>query len=461
MAIRTTSVAVSAAIALLTSGCARTIATTPPAVAAAAQPAVPVDASQALLEKAAAAGATDLTTQSAEDGGIIVDGKIQGNQFALAFPAGWRGGEAMVYAHGYSAPGIPVAVVNDPLVKNAPGAGIMKLAFGEGLAVGHSAYAKEGLSVESGTINTKRLRDLLVKLGASRVYVVGDSMGGSIVVTLLEDYPGAFAGGLARCGVVSSWETLFGQLYDMRASYNFLTRGTPYALPGAQNVTRSALPAIPASQDVSPQQAVMARTIEVATPVLNLFMAARKNPSGREAQIIRQVAAIGGFAPDPAAVATPLVTAALGADDIAATTGGVPYDNMGKVYESDTMTPEEARALNAGIQRSKADPAALAYVKKWHQTTGLISDPLVTIHNAIDALVPYSQEIGLKKAVDAAGRSQYLAAYTVPPMRAPLPVPGFEGYTHCGFTPDQLKASWDALHDWVRTGRRPAADAVK
>lgn len=430
-------------------------------VGAQVPPSSTVSATQTVLvAKARANGATDLLTRPAPAGGVTLVGKLGGNQFALAFPAGWTG-DGLVYAHGYSTPGTPVAVSDDPTAPGT-GGGMMRFAYDDGVAVGHSAYDKDGLGVETGTRNTKRLRDFLVKMGAKRVYATGDSMGGGIVVTLLETYPGAFAGGLARCGVVSSWQTLLDQLYDMRAAYNFLTQGTPYALPGEQDIRRSALSTTP-----TPGVAMDAKTYvwtqltKTATPVLALFAAAKSNPEGREARILRQVAAIGGFEVDPGAIAFPLVTVSLGADDMAATAGGVPYGNIGKVYASDTMTHAEAAALNRGIQRVAASPTAVAYLTRWHEANGRIADPLVTMHNSIDSLVPYSQETIFAQTVRKAGRSGLLAEYPVPPLRAPLPVGGVEAYTHCGFTPEQTKAAWAALHAWVDSGVRPASDAVK
>lgn len=414
----------------------------------------------ALVAKARANGATDLAARPAPAGGVTLVGRLEGDQFAIAVPAGWKG-EGLVYAHGYSTPGTPVAVSEDP-VGASTGGGLMRFAYEDGVAVGHSAYDKDGLGVETGTRNTKRLRDFRVKLGARRVYAAGDSMGGGIVVTLLETYPGAFAGGLARCGVVASWKTLLGQLYDMRAAYNALTASTPYALPGEQDIRRSALTTTP-----PPGSRLDAKTFgwtqltRIATPVLALFEAAKKDPGGREARILRQVAAIGGFDVDPGSIAFPLVTVALGADDMAATAGGVPYGNVGKVYASDTMTPAEAAALNRDIQRVTAAPAAIAYMTRWHEASGRIADPLVTMHNRTDSLVPYAQETLFSSAVSKAGKARLLAAYAVPPLRAPLPVGGVEAYTHCGFTPVQTKAAWTALHNWVDTGRRPAADAVR
>lgn len=428
-------------------------------VTAAQQAAPASEDASTLLARAHAAGATDVTTRAAPGGGVTLGGKLGGAQFAIAIPPRWRG-DGLVYAHGYSTPGTPVTVAEDPVTAN-PG-GVMRVAYDDGVAAGHSAYDKDGLGVETGTTNTKRLRDFMVKLGAKRVYAVGDSMGGGIVVTLLETYPGAFAGGLARCGVVDSWSTLIGQLYDMRAAYNFLTAGTPYAIPGQQDVRRSALPPPPPSNnDAAATAQVWAQISRVAGPVVMLYAAAQQNPAGREAAIVRQVAAIGGFPVDAGALAFPLLTAALGADDIAATAGGQPYGNMSKVYAAPELSAEEAAALNKGIQRFAAIPAAVAYFERWHRATGRISVPLVTMHNQIDSLVPFAQETAFAKAVSRAGRDRLLAAYAVPPKRAPLPVGGIEAYTHCGFSPEQSKAAWEALRGWVETGKRPAPDAVR
>ena len=114
------------------------------------------------------------------------------------------------------------------------------------------------------------------------------------------------------------------------------------------------------------------------------------------------------------------MTAALGADDMAATAGGQPYGNVGKVYASPTLTPAEAAALNRNIQRVTASPKALAYLTRWHEATGRISAPLVTMHNTIDSLVPYAQEMELKATVAKAGKTARLTEYPVPPLRAQI-----------------------------------------
>ncbi|MFC0205353.1 alpha/beta hydrolase family protein [Novosphingobium soli] len=416
------------------------------------------DWQDALVARAKALGVTDVTTRPAPNGGFILDGKIAGDAFALGIPSGWQGG-ALLYAHGYSTPGTPVAVSDDPVAKG-PGTGLLGEAYSQGFAVGHSAYAKAGLGVETGVTNTKRLRDLVEKLGGKRIYVMGDSMGGGIVVTLLEMYPRAFAGGLARCGVVDSWQDLLGRLIDMRLAYNVLTKDTPYALPGEQDVRKNAIaPEPPAgTPDAAAQAYVWGQIGKVGAPPLALWAAAQKNPDGQEAKIVRAVTAIGGFDNDAAALAFPLVTATLGAEDMAATAGGWVYGNVGKIYAAPGLTPEENAALNRDIQRVEAAPAALAYLQRWHTATGRIATPLVTIHNRIDSLVPFAQEDTLKAAVAKAGRGRYLVQYGVPPTRAPLPIGGIEGYTHCGFDKGQTLAAWTALRGWVETGAKPSPE---
>ena len=418
----------------------------------------PGSSQQILTAQATRLGATDVTVTARADGGVTINGRLDGNQFALAFPKEWTG-DGLLYAHGYSPPGTPVAVSADPGDK-ALGTGALGEADGQGFAVGHSADAKDGLGAEAGTKAIARLRDMLAEMGGKRIYVMGDSMGGGIVVTLLEMYPKAFAGGFARCGVVASWEDMLGRIVDMRLAYNALTKDTPYALPGNQDVRHDALSSRPpaGTPDAIAQVHVLGEIAKVGMPPLALWTAAQKDPKGREARIARAVTEIGGFEYDAASLAYPLVIAALGADDMAMTAGGWIHGNVGKVYAASSLSAEENGALNHDIQRVEAAPQAIAFLRIWHTASGRIAVPLVTLHNRIDSLVPYAQEAQLAAVVAKAGRSANLAQFTVPPTRAPLPIGGIEGYSHCGFDKGQTVAAWNALRQWVEQGRKPDAE---
>ncbi|MFT3754542.1 MAG: hypothetical protein QM769_01115 [Pseudoxanthomonas sp.] len=454
------------AVAMAGAGCAtRPVATTPatptPAVAPATEASPALSAEQtALARQARELGATDVDARPGPDGGLLLGGKLEGQQFAVAIPAHWNR-DALLYAHGYSTPGTAIAVLADPTAKGTGATGILRAAYDDGLAAGHSAYAKSGMGVETATVNTLRLRDFLVHLGAGKVFISGSSMGGNIVLSLLEQHPQAFAGGFAMCGVTEGWEPMFTQLFDMRVAWNQLTRDTAYALPGEHDVLRNALPTEPPAGDATdPEKFRWAQITCIATPVLALFKAAHDNPQGPEARIARQISAIGGFEAEPASIAYPLVTVALAPDDLRQTMHGQLYGNRGKTYRVPEMSAAELARFNREVQRFDADPAAIAYARRWHRPTGDFKVPLVTLHNRIDSLVPYAQSEGLGRIVQQAGNQARLVQYTVPGLKAPLPVGGVEGYTHCGFTPEQAITAWKALHDWVQTGTRPAADLV-
>ncbi|MBX3595829.1 alpha/beta hydrolase [Sphingomonas sp.] len=412
-----------------------------------------------LLAGLAAAAATDLVASPAPDGGTIVNGKLEGRAFVIAMPANWTG-ETVLFGQGYATPGSVPTVPSDPIAKD-PGGGTLKHIYGKGLALGIAAFDKSGVATKSGAINTLRLRDVFAKLGAGRQYVVGGSMGGSIVMSLIELYPDKFDGAVSMCGITEGWLPLIGQMADLRAAWNVLTVDTPYALPGELDVRRSGLPVVPPEGDKTPGDAFReAQKLKVLTPVFALFLAAKANPQGKEAQLVRQLAAISGFAPDPAAIGAPLYSAVLGMDDIRATMGGMPVSNRGKDYVVPGMSPAENKAFNAAIQRFDADQAAVAYATKWHQSTGTFKVPLVTVHQTEDALVPYSQTVGLGRVTAKAGNSERLAQYAVPPTRFDLPG-GLTGYSHCGFTPKQNIDAFEAMHSWVTTGVRPGPSVVQ
>lgn len=396
------------------------------------------------VAQSAAAGAQGVTVTPRADGGVLINGRLEGRQFAIAIPKDWNH-QSLVFAHGYSTPDSSVDVSKDPVAQD-PGLGLLSTAYGQGFAVGHSAYDKAGLGVEAGAKATLRLQQFLVALGAKRSYVGGGSMGGAIVVTLIEQHPDTFAGGLSACGVTNSFGEVVGGVIDMRALYNYFTRGTPYALPGEQDIGRSALPTRPPAGTTTPLAAFqMQQTLRLASPIMKLFADAQREPEGPAGVIVRKVASTSGFAPEPGSFLLPIVTAAMAMDDIRATAGGAIYSNRGKHYEGGALTVAETAALNKDIQRTDSDPAGLRYIREWHTASGTFRTPLVAIHNQIDSLVPYSQVLELEAKVAAHGDPRRMVLITTPPMRIPIPGTGVSGYAHCGFEPKQLADAWATL----------------
>lgn len=409
-----------------------------------------------LASKFAALGAENVESNGRPDKGMTIGGTLDGRQFALAIPPRWNG-KAVLFAHGYSVPGSPVHVSDDPVSKD-PSGGLMAIAYDQNYAVGHSAYDKAGIAVESGAKATLALSALLRRLSVKRVYVAGGSMGGNIVMALIEKNPHAFDGALSACGVTTGWQEEIGALIDFRAVYMHFTTDTPYALPGDQNLDRSALSASPPSVLAfagTPWRLLQMKRI--AAPVELLFEDAEREPNGQAAGIVRKVASLVPFEPEPASFLLPLMTVTLGQDDLKASFGGNVYGNLGKHYQSGALADEEVQNLNSNVQRIARDPSAASYADRWHRTKGNLEVPLVAIHNRIDSLVPYTQAEGLLRQATEAGNSRRLVLFSASPVKAAIPGTKMRGYTHCGFSPQQIGQAWNTLRSWVENGVRQEA----
>lgn len=414
-------------------------------------------AQQALVARMGQAGATDLVPNGRSDGGMSVAGKLAGRDFGIAVPARWNG-QVVLFANGYSIPGTPPKVPADPIAKE-PSGGFLTAAYRDGFAVGQSAFDKPAMAVKSGVANTLRLRGWFQRLGATRFYLGGASMGGNIVMALIEQNPGAFAGAMAACGVTGDWQTEIGHLVDLRAVYDHFTRGTEYELPGDHDLTRNALsPTPPTGLGFARPAWLLMQMKRMSGPMVKLFTAAKANPNGPEAKLVAKIASAANADPDPATFLFSIMTAMVGMDDMKESFGGVVYGNAGRVYASPLLSTDEAAALNRDVQRTVADPAATAFANRWYRSTGRFSTPLLTIHNPHDGLVFADQGVLLGERAKAAGNEAKLFQLWAPSQQKDLPGSGgLKGWAHCGFTPRQAGVLWRTLHQWVETGTKPAS----
>ena len=403
-----------------------------------------------LVQVARDAGAADINAVSREDGGLQIAGTLDGDQFALVVPKAWNH-QAMLFAHGYTPPGTPVEVPVDPIAKGKDANGTFRVPYSQGFLIGHSAYDKAGMDVSGAVENTHRLAGFVTRLGSTRNYLVGSSMGGNIVIALLDKHPGDFAGAIANCGVVGDWPSQMAWTSGVRAAYNYFTEGTDYALPGDKSIARSAI------SSPSLEMLRMWNMRRLAKPVYALFDAANANPNGPEAGIVRNVSAVADVPPDAASFGLALMLSAMGMDDFNASFGGSIVDNRRTVYQSPHLDAGGNARLNAGIERVAADSAAVARANQWFKTSGKLPVPLLTLYNSTDSLVPSDLNEGmLRQAVASAGNSDRLVQRAVPPMPVPLPFSDLKGLAHCGFTPQQTAAAWNDLRAWVETGTKPA-----
>jgi hypothetical protein len=116
--------------------------------------------------------------------------------------------------------------------------------------------------------------------------------------------------------------------------------------------------------------------------------------------------------------------------DAQARLGGQPYDNTTRVYQGSS----DDAALNAGIARFAADPGARAALARF-ETTGQVSDPIVTLHTSGDPIVPVAHQGLYAAKVEAAGAGALLDEDAV------------GRYGHCTFEQGELLSAFGTLVD--------------
>lgn len=409
---------------------------------------------QHLIDRMTAAGAADIAANGRADGGMSVAGTLAGRDFGIAVPARWNG-QAVLFANGYSIPGSPVSVPADPVAKD-PSGGFLTAAYKQGFAVGQSAFDKPAMAVKSGVANTLRLRGWFERLGTRRFYLGGASMGGNIVMALIEKHPRAFVGAMTACGVTGDWTSEVGSLVDLRAVYNYYARDTDYELPGNHDIAANGVsPTPPTGFGVVRTPWLFWQLKKMSGVMADLFKAARAAPNGPEAKMIARIASVAKADADPASFIFPIMTAMVSMEDMRASFGGVVYGNASKVYDSPLLNPTEKAALNARIQRIASDAPGRAFAAEWYRSTGRFTIPLVTVHNPHDGLVFAEQALLLGQRVAASGNTAHLLQLWAPSMQKDIPGTGLKGWAHCGFTPRQATVMWNTLHDWVESGAKP------
>ena len=328
----------------------------------------------------------------------------------LCVPRAWNG-DLVVYAHGYVAPGEPLAFQHLSL---PDGTSLPDLVQGLGYAFATTSYRANGLVVLEGV---EDLRELIAAFGTAaptpprHTFVTGASEGGLVATLLAERSPELVSGALAACGPIGHFRGQIDYVGDFRVLFDYffpgVLPGSPISIPPA---LRSGWSAIYAPRVV----------------------AALANDPGRAVQLLRTAHA----AVDPHdTVGTSGVATVLGllwynvfaTNDAGAKLGGNPYSNFGRWYSGSN---DDLR-LNIFIRRYAASPAAIAAMRAYETSARLVR-PLFTLHTDNDPIVPFWHEIGYFIKSDAATRGRLLQ---LPVVR----------YGHCAFTGSELLGTFVLL----------------
>jgi pimeloyl-ACP methyl ester carboxylesterase len=347
------------------------------------------------------------------------DGVLQhGALYRICFPANWNG-DLVLYAHGYVAPHQALAIPDDKIGSQPASSIVTEL----GYAYATTSYRANGLVAVDAVDDLVELVDTVenrYRPDPVRTAIVGFSEGSLVATLAVERHPDRFDGALAGCGPIGDFKAQLDHIGDFRVVFDYLF---PDVLPGT---------AVEIPDDLRHRWDVLYLPAIVVALAANLDRA-------RELVAITKASVAGNDLRSIAETTTGLLWYnVFGTTDAQQQLGGQPFDNSDRVY---TDSSNDA-ALNAGVARFHADPAALTALERF-ETSGDLDVPVVTMHTTGDPIVPFGQ------------LSLYTAKVSAVGQRAELTEIPVERFGHCTFEAAEVFGGFSTL--WSRIPDHPAA----
>jgi pimeloyl-ACP methyl ester carboxylesterase len=334
--------------------------------------------------------------------------QASGSIYRICMPSSAYNAILVVWAHGFQDAGTPVSIPEDQLC--ASGFCIPALINGLGFAFATNSYSKTGLAIRQGKDDILDLVNIFVARHGQpqKVYLVGASEGGIITTLGLEQHPRVFSAGLAACGPVGDFRFQIDYFGDARATFE-------YFFPGV-------IPSDPFDPD--PGLAAMWREFYDQTVKPIVFHPANRHLLDQWVRVANLPFDADNYLPTvEQSVRDVLRYSVVNLHDAAATLGGFPFDNRGRWYTGSAND----LLLNILVRRVAADPAAVAEMTRFYNTTGVLSRPLITLHTLRDQQVPYFHE-RLYTLKTLASGSLLTRHFNI----------GIDRYGHCNFTVDEV-----------------------
>ena len=320
---------------------------------------------------------------------------VNGAWYVIALPTTWNR-KLIVHTHGGPRTGDPEAP--DSLEDLDRFAVMVR----QGYAWIGSTYRRGGYGVRMAAEDADNSRKIFwARFGRpDRTILHGQSWGGNVAAKAAElyalDVDGRpnYDGVLLTNGVLMGGTRAYQFRADLRAVYQFYCENHPSRQDGAYPVWQG-LPA-----NASMTRAELRRRIVECTGV-GLSQRERRADQTRR---LRNILAVTGIEEDELVAHMNWATF-LFQDLVQKRLGGLnPFDNSATVYSGSS----DDAALNAGVERFRADPRAVARLAYDADLSGLIVAPTVTIHARHDPTVTYLADALYAETVARAGRSNLL-----------------------------------------------------
>lgn len=274
-----------------------------------------------------------------------------------------------------------------------------------------------------------------------RTLLHGQSWGGNVAAKAAELYAldidgrATYDGVLTTNGLLTGGTRGYGFRADLRAVYQYYCRNHPAADEAQYPVWRG----LPAGAKMTRDD--LRKRVDACTGV-DRPVAERTQA---QATTLRDILAVTGVAEKQLVAHLAWGTFHF-QDMVQKRLGGRnPFDNAKTQYRGS----RDDAALNAGIERFHADPAAVAMLAYDADLSGLIVRPTVTVHARHDPTVSYEAEAIYAATVNAAGRSDLLLQALT------------DESDHSRLRDATYVSALRVLEQWLDTGARPAPEAFQ
>lgn len=351
-----------------------------------------------------------------------------GAKYWIAMPRQWN---HVLVVHAHGGPRLSQAT-NDNNVEDLER---FAVTVKQGFAWAGSTYRRPGYGVKMAAEDTENLRMLFIERFGKpeRTILHGQSWGGNVAAKAAELYGGSYDGVVLTNGMLAGGTLNYLHRADLRAVYQYYCNNHP----------RPDEPQYPLWMGLPENAPLKNKDLEArANECLGLKLPAAQR-SAEQQRKLRNILAV---VPVPErTLLSHLNWATFTFRDLIKRVGGKnPFDNRHVAYRG---TDDDA-ALNRGVQRFDADPAALAQLADDSDLSGKLPAPVITLH-AIDdptALVEY--EDAYRSKVAAAGQSaRLLQTFT-------------REDDHSKLSDSEYAAVFDTLLQWIASGRKPSVADV-
>jgi pimeloyl-ACP methyl ester carboxylesterase len=326
-------------------------------------------------------------------------GALNGAAYRIVSPPNWNG-TVVLFLHGYAdrpatfEPNTAVGPVAEQLLR-------------DGALYAEAGYRAGGWAVAEAIEDVERLRAYLRRRFGplKRVVLMGESMGGTVALALIEQHPDRYHGGVAFCGgTVAAYDYFKRNAFDVLIAFEAL-------FPGS----------LPAPNDIP-------RTFQPSEARLSAVVKALQANAGGAAIVM----AMSG-APDIPSLAELLVLHTDALKELAIRSRGNPFDNRRTEYPDLLI---EGKPL-AQVRRVRSSAAAERYLRRFYTPKGNLSRPFIAVNVTTDPVIPR----WATNAYPGANR-WFLQRYV-------------EGAGHCSVPAADRVAAVRDVEGWITNGRRP------